>query len=461
MNPIQVHNMTIHAPLTALVLIMLEDAAAMVQGNAKQYSASARQRAVSYLERNLALLDDGYAIAITTYALARSKSSMADVAFGQMMRVAREEDSMIYWGRTPIDTNRVRYEFNRPFLEGKDYQNNDALAVEATAYALLSIFQMEGGGITFTQEKIVQWINTMRLGDGGFISTVDTLVALQALVLYSYHSRIKDITDLRVEIDLPDSNSTESFFFTGLNLAKGQRIDIPNVWGHMNVFAHGAGQAVAQLDVNYGVDYEPFKDQPATDCFKLSIQEHFHGRNKSEITVLSCLSWTLTTEGSTSGLAMLVVDIPSGYVMEQPAANSIVKSGIVPEMKDADVTKPGKTIWYFDRVPNQTRCFEHTVRRYFAVANLTRTRQAILVEPYRPERFVVKTFNATSLYILSVCEVCGSFQCPYCPFFSSASALAGSLYLFTSLCLSFKLPSMRISAKAVKMFLLPDPDWVF
>lgn len=32
-----------------------------------------------------------------------------------------------------------------------------------------------------------------------------------------------------------------------------------NVWGHLNLFARGAGQAVAQLDVNYGVDYEPFK----------------------------------------------------------------------------------------------------------------------------------------------------------------------------------------------------------
>lgn len=40
------------------------------------------------------------------------------------------------------------------------------------------------------QEKVVEWLNTMRLGEGGFISTVDTVVALQALVLYSYHSRI-------------------------------------------------------------------------------------------------------------------------------------------------------------------------------------------------------------------------------------------------------------------------------
>merc|ERR1711899_402108 len=120
-------------------------------------------------------------------------------------------------------------------------------------------------------------------------------------------------------------------------------------------------------------------------------------------------------------MAMLVVDIPTGYLMEQPTADQIVRSGIVPEMRDADVLKPGKTIWYFDHIPNVTRCFKHTVRRYFPVANLTRTRQAVLVEPLRPERFFVRTFNATSLYILSICEVCGSYQCPYCPFYSSAT----------------------------------------
>ena len=67
------------------------------------------------------------------------------------------------------------------------------------------------------------------------------------------------------------------------------------------------------------------------------------------------------------------------------------------------------------------QCFSHTVRRYYPVANLTRTRQAVIVEPLRPERFFVRTFNATSLYILSICEVCGSYQCPYCPFYSSAT----------------------------------------
>ena len=53
----------------------------------------------------------------------------------------------------------MRYEFNRPFLEAKDNQENDALAVEATGYALQTIFLMEGGGVTFTQVRWLSKIN--------------------------------------------------------------------------------------------------------------------------------------------------------------------------------------------------------------------------------------------------------------------------------------------------------------
>ena len=73
------------------------------------------------------------------------------------------------------------------------------------------------------------------------------IVAMEALVRYSYNSRIKDITDLNVEVDIPDSNLTHTFHITGENIANLQRIDIPNVWGHINIVATGAGQAIAQL----------------------------------------------------------------------------------------------------------------------------------------------------------------------------------------------------------------------
>ena len=74
---------------------------------------------------------------------------------------------------------------------------------------------MKGGGVTMIQEQIVNWLNSMRLGDTGFISNVDTIIALQALVTFSYNSRIKDITDLDVELNFPASNLTEKLHFKG------------------------------------------------------------------------------------------------------------------------------------------------------------------------------------------------------------------------------------------------------
>ena len=110
-------------------------------------------------------IKDVYQLCIVSYTLALMKSSEADLAYSKLMNSFSESDGKIYWSPTPITVNRlkkilknsftnylflilklcrVRYEFNRPYLEAKDYQDNDALAVEATAYALQTIFLMEG-----------------------------------------------------------------------------------------------------------------------------------------------------------------------------------------------------------------------------------------------------------------------------------------------------------------------------
>ena len=47
-------------------------------------------------------------------------------------------------------------------------------------------------------------------------------------------------------------------------------MEATNSWGHINVFAKGAGHAVAQLDVDYGVDYEPFKVDSSSSTYHLN-----------------------------------------------------------------------------------------------------------------------------------------------------------------------------------------------
>ena len=86
--------------------------------------------------------------------MAVAGSAKADIAYKMLMGHKREAEGTVYWGRNNITSNRVRYEFNRPFLEAKDYQDDDALAVEATAYALLTMFLIEGGGVTVIQDQV-------------------------------------------------------------------------------------------------------------------------------------------------------------------------------------------------------------------------------------------------------------------------------------------------------------------
>ena len=44
------------------------------------------------------------------------------------------------------------------------------------------------------------------------------------------------------------------------------------------------------------------------------FQETFSGRNKSNIMYTSCIKWTCLDDGPQSGFAMLVLDIPSGWI---------------------------------------------------------------------------------------------------------------------------------------------------
>lgn len=80
-------------------------------------------------------------------------------------------DGLIYWSRKKIETNkRIRENNQRSLLQPKFEEEYDAHAIEATSYALLVYLIREG--VTFDQNRIVDWLNAMRLHDGGFTSTV-------------------------------------------------------------------------------------------------------------------------------------------------------------------------------------------------------------------------------------------------------------------------------------------------
>lgn len=48
---------------------------------------------------------------------------------------------------------------------------------------------------------------------------------------------------------------------------------------------------------------------------------------------------------------------------------------------------------------------------------------------YFAERFNETIFDALPTYLLNICEVCGSSQCPYCPIFNNAIQISISTTL--------------------------------
>lgn len=67
-----------------------------------------------------------------------------------------------------MQTNKIVYENQRPFIQPRLPNEQDAVAVETTAYALLVYLARDGIGDL--QERTVSWLNTMRMVDGGFVS---------------------------------------------------------------------------------------------------------------------------------------------------------------------------------------------------------------------------------------------------------------------------------------------------
>ncbi|XP_042213472.1 CD109 antigen-like [Homarus americanus] len=419
--------------LTAQCLITLQFTMDSLQGNVRAKANNARTQALRYLEREHKAIRDPYEVAIVAYALSVANSVEKEAAYNTLDSLKREENGLVYWSRAPIKTNNRVYENNqRNLLQPKYEEEWDSHAVEASSYALLVYLIRDG--VNIIQERIVLWLNAMRMHDGGFISTVDTLVAMQALTEYSYRARLRDITDMRVTVEATGEagRASHTVGISNTSVSRMNFIPIQNVWGLVNVVANGAGQAILQLDVSFGIDWTELKKQPPIDAFDLTVYEHFlPARNKSVCNVTVCARWTNTKESYQSSATAIEIEVPTGYVAFQIDLEKSIHAAQVdrtfPTVRDVlgghgDVFAK-KVVWFFDYIPsNETWCFHYLMKRWYPVANLTDVRMATIYELYQPERFQMVMFNST-VGSLDICEVCGSYQCPYCPIYSSGPSL--------------------------------------
>nr|CAI5865848.1 unnamed protein product [Callosobruchus analis] len=430
-DPIRYRNIT----LTAHVLIMLDSVKDLTSGLSSRVAIAAK-RAIYWLERNVDLLKERgtpFEVAIVAYALMKAKAPNADAAFLELSKRQRFEGGLLYWGRHGIPQPPYKIENQKPFLLPRLPYEYDSENIEATAYALMVYVARQ----EIYVDNIVRWLNTQRLTDGGWASTSDTANAMRALIEYTSAQRIRDISSLSVTVEataLP--GKTQILYVNDKNRVNLQYIEIPNAWGTVKVQAKGTGYAILQMSVQYNVDVERFQTKPPVQAFDLVTKQYFSGRNHSHITYVSCQSWNHLNESERSGMAILDVTIPTGYIIQQQDLDAYILSRRVRNLQRAKYLER-KVLFYFDYLDNEQICINFTVERWYPVANMSRYLPIRVYDYYAPERFNETIFDALSTYVLDICQVCGSSQCPYCHIYNMAASIPVPLYVifFTSLTL--------------------------
>ncbi|XP_052796597.1 alpha-2-macroglobulin-like protein 1 isoform X1 [Mya arenaria] len=290
-------------------------------------------------------LTDTYTHALVAYAMALYKptSRFTSIIIDNLREKAIVRGDTMHWRR----------EKHPDILSG---QGRAASAeVEITAYALLAILSQDKNAAVGEIIPIVRWLTSQRNSYGGFASTQDTVVALQALALFSRRVYGDGID---VKVSLTDENSASlDFHVLHSNRIILQRRDLPNPGSQLTLNAKGEGCILFQWTSRYNVENKVLPD----DVFNVSVttpvtksvfQKECKGR-----TIHICASYH--GKDYLSNMVIVEVRIPTGWRCDmetfQQYSNQ-VKLGL----KKYEVNKEFDNVinFYFEEMDKTDRCFD-------------------------------------------------------------------------------------------------------
>nr|6YSQ_C Chain C, Complement C4-A alpha chain [Homo sapiens]6YSQ_D Chain D, Complement C4-A alpha chain [Homo sapiens] len=201
--------------LTAFVTIALHHGLAVFQDEGaeplKQRVEASISKANSFLgEKASAGLLGAHAAAITAYALSLTKApvDLLGVAHNNLMAMAQETGDNLYWGSVTGSQSNAVSPTPAPRNPSDPMPQAPALWIETTAYALLHLLLHEGKAEMADQASA--WLTRQGSFQGGFRSTQDTVIALDALSAYWIASHTTEERGLNVTLSSTGRNGFKS-----------------------------------------------------------------------------------------------------------------------------------------------------------------------------------------------------------------------------------------------------------
>ncbi|VFV36960.1 c3 and pzp-alpha-2-macroglobulin [Lynx pardinus] len=383
-------------PLTAYVV-----AALLETGTASEEERGAIARARHFLESSVPLAADPYSSALTTYALTLLRSPAAPAALRKLRSLAITQNGVTHWSLT--GSRDVDKDAFLSFSDGVS-QSVVSAEVEMTAYALLTYTLL---GDVATALPVVKWLSQQRNALGGFSSTQDTCVALQALADYAVLSYAGNV-NLTVSLASTNLDYQETFELHAANQKLLQTAAIPSLPTGLFVSAKGEGCCLMQIDVTYNVPdpvakpafqllvslREPEAEQRRTPAPASSADDDDPAADQHhqeyQVTLEVCTRWL---HAGSSNMAVLDVPLLSGFRVDIESLEQLLSDKHF-TLKRYEVAGR-RVLFYFDEIPS--RCL--TCVRFRALREHVVGRTSAL--PVSVYDYYEPAFEATRFYNVS------------------------------------------------------------
>ncbi|XP_022086577.1 C3 and PZP-like alpha-2-macroglobulin domain-containing protein 8 isoform X2 [Acanthaster planci] len=382
-------------PLTAYVLVALMEAG--VESDAEKEAVSTAQK---FLEDNVGSIVDPYTAALMAYALTLRNSPFAAIAVRVLSSKAIRRDSLTYWRLSGEALETLPFFSHVGDLE----QTVTSAEVEMTAYALLTYTAR--GDIAYSL-PIVKWLTQQRNAHGGFSSTQDTCVALQALAEYAtlaYVGRVNlNISLAYTDLDL----FVEDYYH--LNNENSQVLqvkEIPVLSKTLFLSAYGEGCGLLQINMKYNIP-----DPTGKPAFKLTVnmiesvpyqtrRRRYVDSTTTEnltpphdnymVTMEVCTRWLYA---GSSNMAVIEVSLITGFTADIESLDLLLRDKYT-KVKRYEIDGR-KVILYFDEIPSQCMtCISFDAYQDFVVGK-THAVPVKVYDYYEPHFEASKFYNVS------------------------------------------------------------------
>uniref|UniRef100_A0A452I4P6 Uncharacterized protein n=1 Tax=Gopherus agassizii TaxID=38772 RepID=A0A452I4P6_9SAUR len=381
------------------------------------------EKAVAYVHRELSPQLNFYSVAISAYALALVKHNSSEAKRAeQILREISTLDAAMqqrYWGN-----------------------GEDAVSIEATAYALLQTLCQKD--IKYA-EPIATWLIEKRKYGGGYCSTQDTVVALEALSQYSIQTIESDPTILNLALNLPGRHKKHYFNLNSNNVQIQKELQdvlfffqIQKIYYSVEMENTTCNDLILEVemegnvkyssaldaeeeDYDYGEDHatETRRDEPMSQIEWFDIRS----RRKREVPVpgkTESLRYKVCVRSAGPNIPkMSLVDLSllSGLEPDTAELEQLVKSA--DQYIDHFEYKEGKVMLYFGELSNGSEpdCVSFGAKQINPMG-LVQPANAIIYDFYNPGRKCSVFYSAPrqSAMLSKLChaEVCQCAEGP-CP----------------------------------------------